>query len=45
MPMWSRMPRRVARRSSLRLLGNPWVLSAVGLAAASYVGVRMWRRA
>ncbi len=37
--------RRPARRRALDLLSNPWVLSAVGLAAASWVGVRLWRRA
>ena len=39
------MSRRAVRRSSLRFLGNPWLLSAIGLAAASYVGIRIWRRA
>ncbi len=38
-----------AKRSVPRGIGgwmtNPWLLSAVGLAAASYVGVRIWRRA
>ncbi len=44
MRMWRMISRRPARRRATALLGNPWVLSAVGLAAASYVGVRFWRR-
>jgi hypothetical protein len=43
--MWSWMGRRPVRRAATRWLANPWVLSAVGLAAASVVGMRLFRRA
>jgi len=38
------MGRRPVRRVTGRWLTNPWLLSAVGLAAASMVGMRIWRR-
>jgi hypothetical protein len=45
MRTWRWAGRRPAPRRVGRWLTNPWVLSALGLAAASYVGLRIWRRA
>jgi len=42
--VWPMMERRAVRRGNLGFFGNPWLLSAVGLAAASYLGMRIWRR-
>jgi hypothetical protein len=38
------MVRRPVRRSAGRWLTNPWVLCGMGVAAASVVGFRLWRR-
>lgn len=42
--MWLRMGRQPARRTAVRWLTNPWALAGLGLAAASVVGMRLWRR-
>ena len=42
--VWWPVRVRPERRSPFRMLSSPWVLSAVGVALASYVGTRLWRR-
>ena len=45
MHMWRLGAKRPLSRGVTGWVTNPWLLSAVGLAAASYVGIRMFRRA